>query len=57
VTTATTQAEWEAALEMLAAAGDARLRHRGRALVGWMFTLALSAYNLTRLKTLAVQAA
>jgi hypothetical protein len=39
------------------AAGDARLRHRGRALVGWMFTLALSAYNLTRRKTLAVQAA
>jgi transposase len=34
-----------------------KLRHRGRALVQWMFTLALSAYNLLRLRTLTVQAA
>jgi len=34
-----------------------KLRHRGRPLVQWMFTLALSAYNLTRLRTLTVQAA
>jgi transposase len=34
-----------------------KLRHRGRALVEWMFILALSAYNLTRLRMLTVQAA
>jgi transposase len=34
-----------------------KLRHRGRALVQWMFTLALSAYNLVRLRKLSVQAA
>ena len=34
-----------------------KLRHRGRALVQWMFTLSLSAYNLVRLRSLAVQAA
>jgi hypothetical protein len=34
-----------------------KLRHRGRVLVQWMFTLALTAYNLVRLRTLAVQAA
>ena len=34
-----------------------KLRHRGRPLVQWMFTLALSAYNLLRLRTLTVQAA
>lgn len=33
-----------------------KLRHRGRRLVEWMFTLALAAYNLTRLRTLGVQA-
>ena len=34
-----------------------KLRHRGQALVQWMFTLALSAYNLVRLRNIAVQAA
>ncbi len=34
-----------------------KLRHRGRLLVQWMFTLALTAYNLVRLRTLTVQAA
>jgi transposase len=34
-----------------------KLRHRGRELVQWMFTLALSAYNLVRLRSLTVQAA
>jgi transposase len=33
-----------------------KLRHRGRALVQWMFTLALSAYNLVRLRTLTAAA-
>jgi IS5 family transposase len=33
-----------------------KLRHRGRRLVQWMFTLALSAYNLLRIRTLTVQA-
>jgi transposase len=33
-----------------------KVRHRGRALVQWMFTLALSAYNLVRLRTLMVSA-
>ena len=31
-----------------------KVRHRGRALVQWMFTLALSAYNLRRLVNLPV---
>ncbi len=31
-----------------------KLRHRGRALVEWMFTLAVSAYNLVRMTRLAV---
>ena len=34
-----------------------KLRHRGRRLVQWMFTLALSAYNLVRLRTTTLQAA
>jgi transposase len=34
-----------------------KLRHRGRGLVQWMFTLALSAYNLVRLRTIEIQAA
>jgi hypothetical protein len=34
-----------------------KLRHRGRALVQWMFTLALSAYNLVRLRSLTVPTA
>ena len=34
-----------------------KLHHRGRALVQWTFTLALSAYNLVRMRTLAVAAA
>lgn len=34
-----------------------KLRHRGRALVQWMFTLGLAAYNLVRLRNLRVQAA
>jgi transposase len=38
-------------------AGMRKVRHRGRTLVEWMFTLALTAYNLVRLRTLAVQAA
>ena len=33
-----------------------KLRHRGRPLVEWMFTLALSGYNLVRLSRLPVQA-
>lgn len=37
--------------------GMRKLRHRGRALVQWMFTLALSAYNLVRLQTITLQAA
>jgi transposase len=31
-----------------------KLHHRGRDLVRWIFTLALSAYNLVRMRTLAV---
>lgn len=31
-----------------------KVRHRGRALVQWNFTLALSAYNLVRMRTLAI---
>jgi transposase len=34
-----------------------KLRHRGQALVQWMFTLALSAYNMVRMRTIALQAA
>lgn len=34
-----------------------KVRHRGRALVEWMFTLALSAYNLVRLSHPPVQTA
>jgi transposase len=34
-----------------------KLRHRGRPLVQWMFTLALSAYNLVRLRALIPQTA
>jgi IS5 family transposase len=34
-----------------------KTRHRGRALVEWMFTLALSAYSLVRLSRMAIQAA
>jgi transposase len=32
-----------------------KLHHRGRALVQWTFTLALSAYDLVRMRTLAVR--
>jgi transposase len=32
-----------------------KVRHRGRALVEWMFTLAVSGYNLVRLSRLTVQ--
>lgn len=34
-----------------------RVRHRGRALVEWMFTLAVSAYNLVRVSRMTVSAA
>ena len=34
-----------------------KLRHRGRRLVQWMFTLALAAYNLVRLRTLTLHPA
>jgi transposase len=34
-----------------------KLRHRGRSLVEWMFTLALSGYNLVRLSRLPAQPA
>lgn len=34
-----------------------KVRHRGHALVQWQFTLALSAYNMVRMRTLALQAA
>ena len=34
-----------------------KLRHRGRPLVQWMFTLALTGYNLVRLRTISNQAA
>jgi transposase len=33
-----------------------KVRHRGRALVEWMFTLAVSGYNLVRMGRLAAQA-
>jgi transposase len=38
-------------------AGMRKLRHRGQELVQWQFTLALSAYNLVRLRTIHFQAA
>lgn len=38
-------------------AGMRKLRHRGCDLVQWMFTLALSAYNLIRLRTIAIETA
>ena len=34
-----------------------KVRHRGRALVQWMFTLALATYNLIRLKNIALRTA
>jgi transposase len=34
-----------------------KVRHRGRALLEWLFTLALSAYNLVRMRSLAIQTA
>jgi transposase len=34
-----------------------KVRHRGRALVEWVFTLGLSAYSLVRMGRLAIQAA
>jgi len=34
-----------------------KVRHRGHELVQWMFTLALSAYNMVRMRTLSVGAA
>jgi len=36
--------------------GMRKLRHRGRPLVQWMFTLALSAYNMVRMRTISLQA-
>ena len=33
-----------------------KVHHRGRALVQWTFTMALSAYSLVRMRTLAIQA-
>jgi transposase len=38
-------------------AGMRKVRHRGRALVEWMFTLALAACNLVRMRTLTLCAA
>jgi transposase len=32
-----------------------KVRHRGRELVQWTFTLALAAYNLVRLRTISIQ--
>jgi transposase len=37
-------------------AGLRKVRHRGRALVQWMFTLALSAFSLRRMANIAVSA-
>ncbi len=37
--------------------GLRKTRHRGRELVGWMFTFALGAYNLVRLRNLTWQGA
>lgn len=39
------------------AASLRRVRHRGRALVEWMFTLAMSGYNLLRMSRMKTQAA
>jgi len=36
--------------------GMRKLRHRGQALVQWMFTLGLSVYNMVRMRTIALQA-
>jgi hypothetical protein len=36
--------------------GMRKLHHRGRGLVQWMFTLALSAYNMVRMRTISLQA-
>jgi transposase len=36
--------------------GMRKLHHRGQQLVQWMFTLALAAYNLVRMRTIALQA-
>ena len=33
-----------------------KVRHRGRARVGWMFTLGAAAYNLVRMRTLTAVA-
>jgi hypothetical protein len=38
---------------MTTVGGMRKLRHRGLALVGWMFTLAAAAYNLVRIRNLA----
>jgi len=38
-------------------AGLSKTRHRGLAKVGWMFTFALAAYNLVRMRNLAAAAA
>ena len=32
-----------------------KVRHRGRALVQWMFTLALAGYSLVRMRTIALE--
>jgi len=37
--------------------GMRKLHHRGQPLVQWMFTLALSAYNMVRMRTISLQAA
>jgi IS5 family transposase len=37
-------------------AGLRKTRHRGVARVGWMFTFALAAYNLVRMRNLALAA-
>jgi hypothetical protein len=34
--------------------GMRKLRHRGLELVGWMFTLSAAAYNLIRIRNLAL---
>jgi len=34
-----------------------KTRHRGLARVGWMFTFALTAYNLVRIRNLVAAAA
>lgn len=34
-----------------------KLRHRGGALVGWIFTFTAAAYNLVRLRTLMARPA